>query len=60
MMDIKEFFNMTKEICNRNYGKCRECPITEYCCDGVFAADEKEVAEMIEAVKNAVNEDLRR
>jgi hypothetical protein len=54
-MDVKEFFRMAKEICDRNYYDCRECPITDYCCDGVFAADEYKVAEIVDAVENAVD-----
>ena len=54
-MDVKEFFRKAKEICDRIYGDCRECPITNYCCDGVFAANEREAAEIVAAVENALN-----
>lgn len=54
-MDVKEFFTRAKKICDDNYGHCRECPITNYCRDGVFAADEHEVTALITVIENASN-----
>lgn len=45
-MDVKEFFNKAKEICDNNLGSCTECPITSFCCDGIFAGTSKEIDEL--------------
>lgn len=50
-MDVKEFFNKTKEICNNNLGSCIECPISSFCSDGIFAGTSKEIDELIQTVK---------
>lgn len=49
-MDVKEFFDRAKDICNDNLGACQECPLTYFCSDGIFAGTGKEIGELIEIV----------
>lgn len=56
-MDIKEFFWKANVVC-RNSRKCIDCPITNYCVDGIFANDSEEfdsVIEMVERVFDEIN-----
>lgn len=52
-MDVYEFFRKAKDICDRNHEDCRECPITDYCCDGIFAENKNRVIEMVVTIENA-------
>lgn len=40
-MEVRKFFEKANQICRQNIGKCKECPITEYCSDGIFSSVEQ-------------------
>ena len=52
-MRVEEFFEKAKTICNFYIGKCGQCPIGEYCSDGIFSSNLKERTEMIQSVEKA-------
>lgn len=54
-MDVKEFFCKAKAVCENHDGDCRDCPLTDYCCDGIFAAGEHEVDEIVASVEKAAD-----
>ncbi len=52
-MKVEEFFENAKEICNVYNWKCEQCPIGEYCSDGIFASNLKERTNMIQSVEKS-------
>ncbi len=52
-MDVKKFFDKAKEICDTNLGYCTECPLTSFCCDGIFSGTSKEIDKLIQVVKKS-------
>jgi len=52
-MDVKEFFNKAKEICDKTIGHCTKCPLSSFCSDGIFSGTSKEIDELIEIVRES-------
>lgn len=50
-MEVRKFFKKANQICEQNIGGCMECPITEYCSDGIFSSIEAEIEDLIEIVE---------
>lgn len=48
-MRVSELFKMAKIICNENAGNCIDCPINEWCTDGIFSEGE-EAGQQLETV----------
>lgn len=51
-MDVREFFEGAKRICDRNNEKqCNECPLNDYCLDGIFSKAHENVEEILEIIE---------
>lgn len=48
-MRVSELFKMAKIICNENAGNRIDCPINEWCTDGIFSEGE-EAGQQLETV----------
>ncbi len=49
-MSIGEFFKKAHSICEKHIGKCTECPLDEYCSNGIFNNTEKDILILVEIV----------
>lgn len=47
-----DFLLKAHKICDENMGKCEDCPITEYCTDGIFAEKKETFQTMIKKVND--------
>ena len=52
-MDVKDFFEKAKQICeNHSSVECPCCPLDEFCSDGIFAMNREKTERLIETVNN--------
>ena len=47
-----DFFLKAHKICDENIRRCQDCPLTEYCINGIFAKNKKSFNSMIKKVKD--------
>lgn len=51
-MDVKEFFEKAKAICEQYSGEeCPYCPLDKFCSDGIFSMNSEKVESVIDIVK---------
>lgn len=51
-MDVKEFFEKAKSICEQHSDKeCPCCPLNEFCSDGIFGMSSEKAEIVIDIVK---------
>lgn len=55
-MSIGEFFKKAHSICEKHIGKCTECPLDEYCGDGIFNNTEIDILTLVEIVNTEADQ----
>lgn len=55
-MKIGEFFKKAHSICEKHIGKCTECPLDEYCSDGIFNNTEIDILKLVEIVNTEADQ----
>lgn len=55
-MSIGEFFKKAHSICEKHIGKCTECPLDEYCGDGIFNNTEIDILKLVEIVNTEADQ----
>lgn len=55
-MSVGEFFKKAHSICEKHIGKCTECPLDEYCSDGIFNNTEIDILQLVEIVNTEANQ----
>lgn len=55
-MSIGEFFKKAHSICEKHIGKCTECPLDEYCSDGIFNNTEVDILTLVKIVNTEADQ----
>lgn len=49
-MSVGDFFLKAHSICEKHIGNCTECPLDEYCGDGIFNNTEIDILKLVEII----------